>query len=90
MADEWKWRTTKEGYVFRDTSIRIPGRKYPMHISVYLHRQICGLERGDERQVNHLDRNPLNNCRSNLQVVTRTENMHHWMLMDGVMDAVPA
>lgn len=39
-----------------------------------LHRLILGLRKGDARQVDHIDRNPLNNRRSNLRVVTPAEN----------------
>lgn len=86
----WKWRVTEDGYVYRNTSIRLPERDLPMCIRVYLHRQLLGIERGDERQVNHINRNSLDNRRENLEVVTRLENMHHWMVMDGVMEAAPA
>lgn len=41
----------------------------------YLHRAIMGLTRGDRRQVDHVDRNKKNNQRSNLRIVTRTENL---------------
>lgn len=61
-----------------------------------LHRVVCGLGRGDERQVDHLNRNRLDNRRCNLEVVTREENfrraretqnaeasyVHHWKRRD--------
>lgn len=37
---------------------------------VYLHRHLLGLERGDRRQVDHVNRDRLDNRRSNLRVVT--------------------
>ncbi len=42
--------------------------------SLRLHRLLLGLDFGDKRVVDHIDGNPLNNCRSNLRVCTNTEN----------------
>ena len=39
-----------------------------------LHRFILNIQPGDKRQVDHIDRNGLNNCRSNLRVCTIGEN----------------
>lgn len=40
--------------------------------SVSMHRQIMGLETGDKRQVDHQDRDRLNNSRSNLRIIDAT------------------
>lgn len=42
---------------------------------IYMHRQITGAEVGQE--VDHIDRNPLNNTRRNLRIVTHEENMQN-------------
>lgn len=39
-----------------------------------MHRQIAGICRSDKRQVDHIDRNPLNNQRSNLRICTVGQN----------------
>ena len=43
----------------------------------YLHRFVCGLERGDGKEVDHRDGNGLDNSRSNLRVVTHAQNQQN-------------
>lgn len=43
--------------------------------SVYLHRFIMGVERGDRRQVDHINHDGLDNTRGNLRVVNQHRNM---------------
>ena len=66
----YRWQLDPNGYVARSLP-RTPGgpRK-----QLKLHRVILGLGFGDERQGDHLDGERLNNRRSNLRVVTQTEN----------------
>lgn len=40
----------------------------------YMQRMILGLERGDKRQADHIDRNTLNNTRENLRIATQQQN----------------
>jgi hypothetical protein len=42
--------------------------------AISMHRMVMGLESGDPRQVDHRDRNTLDNRRSNLRVSTASEN----------------
>lgn len=57
-----------DGYVLRSTYIN------GVKTTISMHREIMGLEHGDPLEVDHVDRDPLNNRRSNLRVVTRWEN----------------
>lgn len=45
--------------------------------TVLLHRQIMGLGYGDRREVDHVNRNPLDCRRANLRLATRAENMQN-------------
>lgn len=42
---------------------------------LYLHRLVMGLVKGDGKEIDHLDNNPLNNTKSNLDICTRSTNM---------------
>ena len=44
-------------------------------ISSFIHRHILGLEEKEIFQVDHLDQNPLNNRKDNLEIVTRMSNL---------------
>ena len=74
MLDKWSWNLTRDGYVFRSTSIREPGNRYPRNVKVYLHREIMGLRRHDGLEVDHRNTDPLDNRITNLRVVTPSEN----------------
>lgn len=62
------WYRLKSGYVVR--TVVEDGQKRML----YLHREVLRMQPGDPREVDHIDRNPLNNRRPNLRVVSRAEN----------------
>jgi hypothetical protein len=68
VNDHGKWFLHKTGYVFRNITVN------KKQVTLYLHRLIAGLEYGDGLQADHIDGNKLNNSRSNLRVVTQSEN----------------
>jgi hypothetical protein len=41
---------------------------------IRMHRLIMGLKKGDKRQVDHINRDTLDNRRENLRIVTQTQN----------------
>lgn len=58
---KWKWRKNNHGYVRRSAAN-----------GEYLHRYI--LQAPDNKLVDHINRNPLDNRRENLRPVTASEN----------------
>lgn len=47
--------------------------------TIYMHRQILGMQPGDGLQADHINRNRLDNRRSNLRVATHALNAHNQM-----------
>jgi hypothetical protein len=62
-----RWRVI-DGYAIRTS--RADGRAR----TIRLHREILGLTHGDSLASDHINRNRLDNRRSNLRVVTRAQN----------------
>ena len=65
FVNQWSWRMLPKLYVCRSDGARR---------TVYLHRALLGLERGDRRQADHINRDRLDNRRSNLRIVTAAQN----------------
>lgn len=64
-----KWGLNNDGYIHRH--IRLENGK---RTTIFLHRIIMGLERGDKRVVDHLNHAKLDNTTANLEIKTHQEN----------------
>lgn len=70
--NQWKWYVNYGGYAERTTSRKeIGGRK-----NIRMHRLIMNAKEGQE--IDHKNRNKLNNCKNNLRFCTRTQNNGNW------------
>lgn len=66
---QWKWKRHRDGYAVRS------GWKNGKFVSVYMHREIMNPPEGLE--VDHINRDKLDNRRENLRSVSRSVNMHN-------------
>lgn len=74
MLSRNKWQIDLWGYAVR--RVQIPGEKRGKRRLVFMHRLIMGLPSAKEnpRHVDHIDRNSLNNQKSNLRICSTREN----------------
>lgn len=68
-AMQWPWRMIAGAYAGRTVYNREKGRAD----TIYLHRALMDLHVGDRRQVDHVNRDRLDNRRENLRIVTPAE-----------------
>ena len=67
-----KWALEHSGNTYFSTYIKeLSGRN---HTSTFLHRYIMGCSTGDGNHVDHINRNTLDNRRSNLRICNQSEN----------------
>ena len=69
-----RWHVTSSGYAHRWIGGRPPKRK-----GESMHRRILGLVAGDRRQVDHVNRDKLDNRRCNLRIVANDAENHQNM-----------
>ena len=85
LVNDRRWNLASSGYAF-GTLRGVQGRDL-------MHRVILGLERGDGKQVDHINRDKLDNRRKNLRLVSHGENQrnksgwgsseYRWVFRDG-------
>lgn len=69
---EQRWYRHSAGYAMRKEARGVgKWRQY------FMHREVLGLEPGDGRACDHINRDRLDNRRSNLRVATSAENMQN-------------
>lgn len=76
-AGRWRWVLTAQGYASR--AIERLGHK----TSLPMHRELLGLVPGDGLEGDHINRDRLDNRRSNLRIVTRQGNGQNLPSMGG-------
>lgn len=69
-AGQWRWCRNTNGYAVR---YQHGGRPK----AIFMHRELLGLAYGDKREVDHIDRDRLNNTGANLRIVTRHQQMQN-------------
>lgn len=68
--ERWTWRLVAGTYAGRTEWMRGQNRSQ----LIYMHRALLGIERGDGREVDHINRDRLDNRRANLRIVSRQQN----------------
>lgn len=69
FVNQWRWHPDGHGYAIRN-SVRFNGKR-PV---IFMHREILGLSREDDRAVDHINRDKQDNRRSNLRVIPKNGN----------------
>lgn len=67
-ASQWRWCLTTGGYATRAY------QRDGVRVVVFLHRAVMGLSLDDSRECDHINRNRLDNRRSNLRAVSGAAN----------------
>jgi hypothetical protein len=76
---QWKWGVHTQGYACRKFRSQEPGKKWGR---VFMHRLILDAQPGEE--VDHINRNKLDNRRANLRIVPHYVNTHNRSSGSGV------
>jgi hypothetical protein len=72
---DMKWHVMGSGHVCNTKYVRGSGRKNQKSVHMYLHRFIMDAPKG--KVVDHINRNPLDNRRSNLRICDQSTNIYN-------------
>lgn len=72
---QWKWCAARDDKNFRAVrhSPMVNGKRK----TIQMYRVITERMGIDSKMIDHIDHNPLNNCRSNLRAATNSQNQHN-------------
>ena len=69
--NQWKWCTyAGHGTLYASRAIKVDSK----WVTISIHRQIMGLKKGDDLQVDHRNGNGLDNKRQNLRICSKRQN----------------
>ena len=71
LLREYQWHITSHGYV----GMRLHKHLSDRRVFVYLHHAIMGCPIWDREDIDHINRQPINNSRSNLRWTTHAQNL---------------
>ena len=72
FLNQWKWKINRSGYAYRTIRSKEDGKRWK---SILMHRLIC-CPKGKE-EVDHINRNKLDNRKQNLRIVAHWVNSHN-------------
>ena len=78
---QWKWHVVEKNRNFY--AVRKSSNKNGKRHTIYMAREILGLELGDRKQGDHRNHNTLNNCRDNLRICPYPQNQYNQNLRRG-------
>lgn len=73
--NQWKWNAHRRGEKYTYYAVRTcyqNGKK-----TLRMHNVLASKYINDYEELDHIDRNGLNNCKNNLRICTRGENIHN-------------
>jgi hypothetical protein len=75
--EDWIWAREKNWTPLQKSNGIYAIRKPTGKSIIYLHRRIMGMEPGDRRKVDHINRDTLDNRKANLRLVNDNESMQN-------------
>lgn len=80
-VNQWRWHRNDAGYAVRHTTRSRKGQR--TYGTYRLHRELVGLAKGDRREVDHWNRDRLDNRLSNLRIVEHAQQGQNIMRVGG-------